>query len=193
MISEIITAASILSKQLNTPTRMTETGSRRHYRSRSPGARSSWRSRSPARQGKRDQDRRPSPSPTRRRSPGADRGRQRESAPKKIEIKLASKVAEGDYMDEITSSTVESSRRESLSENKGEDYHETKTESLSAGLQDHPTEELDMAAMMGFSSFGSTKQKKVGPDVGAVAKKKQANFRQYMNRKNGFNRSLSPP
>lgn len=172
---------------------MTESGSRRHYRSRSPGARSTWRSRSPARQGKRDQDRRPSPSPNRRRSPGSDRGRQRESAPKKIEIKLASKVVDGEDTNEKEVSTVDIPHTKTMLENEKDKDHENSTESSTSGFHEQPTEELDMAAMMGFSSFGTTKQKKVGPDVGGVAKKKQANFRQYMNRKNGFNRSLSPP
>lgn len=50
-----------------------------------------------------------------------------------------------------------------------------------------------MAAMLGFNGFGTTKQKKVkGNDVYAVAKDKQATYRQYMNRVGGFNRALSP-
>ncbi|KAF8248778.1 DUF1777-domain-containing protein, partial [Wilcoxina mikolae CBS 423.85] len=53
--------------------------------------------------------------------------------------------------------------------------------------------ETQMAAMMGFSGFGTTKQKKVkGNDVGAIAKNKTTEYRQYMNRPGGFNRALSP-
>lgn len=52
----------------------------------------------------------------------------------------------------------------------------------------------DMAAMMGFGGFGTTKGKKVtGNNVGAVKKEKKTEYRQYMNRVGGFNRPLSPP
>ncbi|KAL1840728.1 hypothetical protein VTJ49DRAFT_168 [Mycothermus thermophilus] len=51
----------------------------------------------------------------------------------------------------------------------------------------------DMAALMGFGGFGSTKGKKVlGNNVGAARKEKQTKYRQYMNRVGGFNRPLSP-
>lgn len=51
----------------------------------------------------------------------------------------------------------------------------------------------DMAAMMGFGGFGTTKgQKVVGNNVGAVRKEKKTEYRQYMNRVGGFNRPLSP-
>lgn len=48
-----------------------------------------------------------------------------------------------------------------------------------------------MARMLGFSSFNSTKGKKVpGNEVGAVRVLKKRRYRQYMNRKGGFNRPL---
>ncbi|KAK4250377.1 hypothetical protein C7999DRAFT_29203 [Corynascus novoguineensis] len=51
----------------------------------------------------------------------------------------------------------------------------------------------DMAAMMGFGGFGTTKGKKVlGNNVGAARKEKKTQYRQYMNRVGGFNRPLSP-
>jgi len=54
-------------------------------------------------------------------------------------------------------------------------------------------EEGQMAAMLGFSGFGTTKQRKVkGNNVGAVAKNQVTEYRQYMNRPGGFNRALSP-
>lgn len=66
----------------------------------------------------------------------------------------------------------------------------TEEMALDVGPED---EESQMAALMGFGSFGTTKQKKVrGNDVGAVAKNKTAQYRQYMNRPGGFNRALSP-
>ncbi|KAK4156477.1 hypothetical protein C8A00DRAFT_30645 [Chaetomidium leptoderma] len=51
----------------------------------------------------------------------------------------------------------------------------------------------DMAAMMGFGGFGTTKNKKVlGNNVGVSRKEKKTEYRQYMNRVGGFNRPLSP-
>ncbi|KAL1881957.1 hypothetical protein Daus18300_001011 [Diaporthe australafricana] len=51
----------------------------------------------------------------------------------------------------------------------------------------------EMAAMMGFGGFGTTKNKKVvGNNLGAVRKEKKTEYRQYMNRVGGFNRPLSP-
>ncbi|VEU24347.1 DEKNAAC105595 [Brettanomyces naardenensis] len=51
----------------------------------------------------------------------------------------------------------------------------------------------DMMKMMGFSGFGSTKNKKVeGTDCYGVRKVQKTEYRQYMNREKGFNRPLSP-
>ena len=49
-----------------------------------------------------------------------------------------------------------------------------------------------MMAAMGFAvGFDSTKGKQVeGNDMGAISKTKQRKYRQYMNRKGGFNREL---
>ncbi|KAJ2239675.1 hypothetical protein GGI13_007935, partial [Coemansia sp. RSA 455] len=53
------------------------------------------------------------------------------------------------------------------------------------------TEEEQMNAQLGFGDFGTTKGKAVaGNNVGAANVKKQRKFRQYMNRKGGFNRLL---
>ena len=68
---------------------------------------------------------------------------------------------------------------------------EVKTEDLE-GLD----EEEQMKLMLGFSEgFGSTKGQKVEDNhkssaKGVVAKNKARKYRQYMNRKNGFNRPL---
>jgi len=52
-------------------------------------------------------------------------------------------------------------------------------------------EDEDMMAMMGLSGFGSTKGKHItGNQEGAVNVKKQRTWRQYMNRRGGFNRPL---
>uniref|UniRef100_A0A7S1BT38 U4/U6.U5 small nuclear ribonucleoprotein 27kDa protein domain-containing protein n=1 Tax=Corethron hystrix TaxID=216773 RepID=A0A7S1BT38_9STRA len=58
------------------------------------------------------------------------------------------------------------------------------------------TEDEAMKKVMGFSgSFGSTKEKKVADNhttaaKGAASKNKARKYRQYMNRKGGFNRPL---
>ncbi|KAG0215125.1 U4/U6.U5 small nuclear ribonucleoprotein [Mortierella sp. GBA30] len=64
------------------------------------------------------------------------------------------------------------------------------------GTPDTPLEELSpedeearMMALMGFGDFDSTKGKKVaGADVSGADIKKQRQYRQYMNRRGGFNR-----
>lgn len=56
-------------------------------------------------------------------------------------------------------------------------------------LKDEDTEK--MTRIMGFSSFDTTKGKPVpGNQVGAVHVVKKIRYRQYMNRKGGFNRPL---
>ena len=56
-------------------------------------------------------------------------------------------------------------------------------------------EEEQMQMLLGFGDFGSTKGRKVEDNYnssarGAAAKNKARKYRQYMNRKNGFNRPL---
>ncbi|XP_058794017.1 U4/U6.U5 small nuclear ribonucleoprotein 27 kDa protein-like [Phymastichus coffea] len=60
-----------------------------------------------------------------------------------------------------------------------------------ADLQGKTPEEQQMMRMMGFCGFDTTKGKKVeGNDVGAVHVILKRKYRQYMNRKGGFNRPL---
>ncbi|XP_011254403.1 U4/U6.U5 small nuclear ribonucleoprotein 27 kDa protein isoform X1 [Camponotus floridanus] len=60
-----------------------------------------------------------------------------------------------------------------------------------ADLQGKTPEEQEMMRIMGFCDFDSTKGKKVdGNDVGAVHVILKRKYRQYMNRKGGFNRPL---
>jgi len=48
-----------------------------------------------------------------------------------------------------------------------------------------------MAALMGFGNFDTTKNKEIGGNqVGAANVKKPRTWRQYMNRRGGFNRPL---
>lgn len=53
-------------------------------------------------------------------------------------------------------------------------------------------EEIEMMKMMGFGSFDSTKGKKTEGSVNAYAVNvsMKRKYRQYMNRKGGFNRPL---
>lgn len=52
-------------------------------------------------------------------------------------------------------------------------------------------EEIDMMKMMGFAGFDTTKGKQVnGNDVGGVHHVVRRKYRQYMNRRGGFNRPL---
>ena len=58
------------------------------------------------------------------------------------------------------------------------------------------SEEEKMARLMGFSGFNTTKNTKVadnytGAAKGASQRKKERKYRQYMNRKGGFNRPLA--
>jgi U4/U6.U5 tri-snRNP-associated protein 3 len=52
-------------------------------------------------------------------------------------------------------------------------------------------EDESMMAMMGLAGFGSTKGKRVeGNQEGGLDVKKRRTWRQYMNRRGGFNRPL---
>lgn len=60
-----------------------------------------------------------------------------------------------------------------------------------ADLEGKSVDEQEMMKLMGFCSFDSTKGKKVdGNDVGGVHVILKRKYRQYMNRKGGFNRPL---
>ncbi|TPX72755.1 hypothetical protein SpCBS45565_g00345 [Spizellomyces sp. 'palustris'] len=60
-------------------------------------------------------------------------------------------------------------------------------------VTDDMDEEAKMMALMGITGFDSTHGKKVsGTDMSAVSINKQRTYRQYMNRRRGFNRNLSP-
>lgn len=60
-----------------------------------------------------------------------------------------------------------------------------------ADLEGKTPDEQEMLRMMGFCTFDTTKNKKVvGNDVGTVHVILKRKYRQYMNRKGGFNRPL---
>lgn len=60
-----------------------------------------------------------------------------------------------------------------------------------ADLEGKTPDEQEMMKAMGFCGFDSTKNKKVdGNDAGEVHVILKRKYRQYMNRKGGFNRPL---
>ena len=60
-----------------------------------------------------------------------------------------------------------------------------------ADLEGKSADEQEMMKLMGFCNFDTTKGKKVeGNDVGGVHVILKRKYRQYMNRKGGFNRPL---
>lgn len=60
-----------------------------------------------------------------------------------------------------------------------------------AELQDMPEDEQELMRVMGFSGFDTTKDKQVvGNDIYSANICKKRRYRQYMNRKGGFNRPL---
>jgi U4/U6.U5 tri-snRNP-associated protein 3 len=56
-------------------------------------------------------------------------------------------------------------------------------------INDDDDEETKMMKLMGFGGFDTTKNKKVsGADVSGAKIRKPIKYRQYMNRRGGFNR-----
>lgn len=98
----------------------------------------------------------------------------------------------------VNRSTRRRSRSKSATHSKDCTYPSTSTRSKAdrpkvteADLEGKSPEEVDMLKTMGFCSFDTTKHKKVdGNDVGEVHVILKRKYRQYMNRKGGFNRPL---
>ena len=77
----------------------------------------------------------------------------------------------------------------------GVDDDSPATKKVRTGSDSDTDEEAQMNEMMGFGGFGTTKGKEVADNKtsaarGLVAKHKARKYRQYMNRKGGFNRPL---
>ncbi|KAI8819399.1 U4/U6.U5 small nuclear ribonucleoprotein 27 kDa protein-like protein [Fimicolochytrium jonesii] len=79
-------------------------------------------------------------------------------------------------------------RDRSMSHSRSEDSDEVREVDPMEGMD----EEAKMMALMGFKGFETTHGKKIQSDQGAVSVNKQRTYRQYMNRRRGFNRNLSP-
>ena len=95
---------------------------------------------------------------------------------------LMSKIA-------TTRSAREAKRRRVNENNGSEEDNDDKEEDMD------DEQNQQMMNLLGFGGFGSTKGKavvdnKVGASKGAVQKNKGRKYRQYMNRKGGFNRPL---
>ncbi|KAI9240318.1 MAG: hypothetical protein BYD32DRAFT_176983 [Podila humilis] len=96
----------------------------------------------------------------------------------------------------------EYSRRRRGGSRSGDDHSDNEGEGRKGSSEpqepEKPLEELTpeeqearMMALMGFGGFDSTKGKKVaGADVSGADIKQQRTYRQYMNRRGGFNRPL---
>ncbi|EDO07841.1 hypothetical protein BBOV_III002760 [Babesia bovis T2Bo] len=66
-------------------------------------------------------------------------------------------------------------------------------EEVAADADEPLDEEAMMRRAMGFTEFSTTKNKQhLDTDVSGVAKRSKRQYRQYMNRRGGFNRPLSP-
>lgn len=74
-----------------------------------------------------------------------------------------------------------------------EDQHRGRKRSRSDPSPPAELLEGDLKSIMGFDSFQTTKNKHViGIDCYAINLSQRIEYRQYMNRKGGFNRALSP-
>mmetsp|Transcript_12254 Transcript_12254/g.19915 ORF Transcript_12254/g.19915 Transcript_12254/m.19915 type:complete len:172 (+) Transcript_12254:281-796(+) len=76
-----------------------------------------------------------------------------------------------------------------------QDKSQVEKEEQEAAPENRQTDEEKMMALMGFSGFNTTKgtavkDNQVGPAKGGKAAKNTRKYRQYMNRKGGFNRAL---
>ncbi|KAF9426704.1 U4/U6.U5 small nuclear ribonucleoprotein [Podila epigama] len=104
--------------------------------------------------------------------------------------------------DDVNDGDYRRRRGDSKSDDEDSDRHSGKDERSKTKDEDIPMEpekpleemtpeeqEARMMALMGFGGFDSTKGKKVaGADVSGADIKQQRTYRQYMNRRGGFNR-----
>ncbi|XP_036729714.1 U4/U6.U5 small nuclear ribonucleoprotein 27 kDa protein [Balaenoptera musculus] len=141
---------------------------RERRRSRSTSRERERRRRERSRSRERDRRRSRSRSPHRRRSRSPRRHRSTSPSPSRLK----------ERRDEEKKETKETKSKERQIT---EEDLEGKTE-----------EEIEMMKLMGFASFDSTKGKKVDGSVNAYAinVSQKRKYRQYMNRKGGFNRPL---
>ncbi|XP_028654439.1 U4/U6.U5 small nuclear ribonucleoprotein 27 kDa protein [Erpetoichthys calabaricus] len=150
-------------------------------RSRSPARRERRRSRSTSRdreRRRRERERSRSRDRERRRSRSRSPHRRRSRSPRR-------------HRSSSLSPTRQKDRREDekdAKESKSVKEHQISEEDL----QGKTEEEIEMMKLMGFGNFDTTKGKKVDGSVNAyaVSVSQKRKYRQYMNRKGGFNRPL---
>lgn len=87
-----------------------------------------------------------------------------------------------------------------MSDNEAKHMGSKSTNSSKNTTNENDQTDIDPNALkelMGFTGFGTTKNKKIASNVRGIVKvtkkKHNSGFRQYMNREKGFNRPLSPP
>ncbi|XP_061622601.1 U4/U6.U5 small nuclear ribonucleoprotein 27 kDa protein isoform X1 [Phyllopteryx taeniolatus] len=180
-------------------------------RSRSPPRRERRRSRSTSRERdrrRRERDRSRDRDRERRRSRSRSPHRRRSSGPEKT-IKVATTVIQVTQSEDATTSLAvyvslcRSPRRHrssSLSPVRQKDRREDERKEKSSkpiqisaeDMQGKTEEEIEMMKLMGFATFDSTKGKKSegATNAYAVNTTMKRKYRQYMNRKGGFNRPL---
>lgn len=132
-----------------------------------------------------------SPSPHRRKhrskSRERDRDRRRRPSPKRRSIDRERDRGRDRDRDRLSRKHYSRSRSRSPVRSK---KYERPTVST-ADLQNKTNDEQEMLKVMGFCTFDTTKGKQVeGNDAGAVHVILKRKYRQYMNRKGGFNRPL---
>mmetsp|Transcript_5216 Transcript_5216/g.8081 ORF Transcript_5216/g.8081 Transcript_5216/m.8081 type:complete len:208 (-) Transcript_5216:649-1272(-) len=147
------------------------------------------RSRSPRRRDrKRDRSRSPHRgSPPRRRSPSR-RSRSRSLTPPEIREARRRQLALSDSENEDNGTKP----KDSLEKGRSKTSETSKKSKVAPVEEVEEDEDSKIRRMMGLpGGFDSTKGKKVeGADISAVKLKSQRHYRQYMNRKGGFNRPL---
>uniref|UniRef100_A0A2K5ZUX3 U4/U6.U5 small nuclear ribonucleoprotein 27 kDa protein n=1 Tax=Mandrillus leucophaeus TaxID=9568 RepID=A0A2K5ZUX3_MANLE len=111
-------------------------------------------------------------------------GRSRSRSPRRERRRSRSTSRERERRRRERSRSRERDRRRSRSRSP----HRRRSEDLEGKTE----EEIEMMKLMGFASFDSTKGKKVDGSVNAYAinVSQKRKYRQYMNRKGGFNRPL---
>ncbi|KAH7103899.1 hypothetical protein BKA62DRAFT_694965 [Auriculariales sp. MPI-PUGE-AT-0066] len=157
------------------------------------------RSRSPPRRDDRNRDRRRSRSPPRR---DGDRDRRREHSPPRFERargptgpREASRER-GDSQPPPTQPAGKAGRARAVDLMDDPPHHSdllapANGDSRMEEGEDEQDDDAQMMAMMGFAGFDSTKGKGMeGNQDGGVDIKKRRTWRQYMNRRGGFNRPL---
>ncbi|KAF6022324.1 hypothetical protein EB796_019361 [Bugula neritina] len=147
--------------------------------------RSRSRSRSPRRERPRDRSRERG---DRRDRGERDRGGRRDYEPR---LERSDREDRGRDRGDRYSRRSRSPDRSRVAAGSSKPFKEEKKKFTAEDFAGKTEDEIEMMKLMGFGGFNSTKGKKVeGNDAGAVHVKLKRNYRQYMNRRGGFNRPL---